>query len=221
MHDVFEKDVPYILEKKRELRFLNKMWGKILCCFLIFMAIYTIKLINNESSNKVMVVIQQQYSADYQNQVEAVFKLKSTGSAESVFKKNEGKPGAMSIILPVNGKIITYGKFENHPINGYALNKPGVDIIVVMHSSVIACYDGTVVETGYNKIYGNYVILNHDLNIYSLYAFLDEINVATGKQCQRGSILGAVRTNSYVPTKLVRFELWINGTGVNPVSMLG
>jgi hypothetical protein len=57
MQDMFEKEVPYIVEKKRELRLLNNLWIKILCCFTIFVFIYTIKLINNEASRKLMVVI--------------------------------------------------------------------------------------------------------------------------------------------------------------------
>jgi hypothetical protein len=91
MQDMFEKEVPYIVEKKRELRLLNNLWIKILCCFTIFVFIYTIKLINNEASRKLMVVIKEQYSSDYQNDVEEVLNLKLSGNAESVFRNKNAK----------------------------------------------------------------------------------------------------------------------------------
>lgn len=221
MHEVFEKEVPYIIEKKRELRILNNLWMKILCCFAIFVLIYTIKLINNEASKKMMVVIREQYSADYQNDIEEVLHLKLSGNAESVFGNKKERTKQMSIVLPVNGKIITYGKFENHPVNKYTLNKPGLDIAVFMQSPVIACYDGSVVETGYNRYYGNYCILRHDIDIFSLYAFLDETKVSPGMQCKRGNEIGTVKTNNYTTSKIVHFELWIQGNSVNPISLLG
>ena len=134
MQDMFEKEVPYIVEKKRELRLLNNLWIKILCCFTIFVFIYTIKLINNEASRKLMVVIKEQYSSDYQNDVEEVLNLKLSGNAESVFRNKNAKIKQISVVLPVNGKIITYGKYENHPVNRYLISKPGVDIAVMMQS---------------------------------------------------------------------------------------
>jgi murein DD-endopeptidase MepM/ murein hydrolase activator NlpD len=221
MQDMFEKEVPYIVEKKRELRLLNNLWIKILCCFTIFVFIYTIKLINNEASRKLMVVIKEQYSSDYQNDVEEVLTLKLSGNAESVFRNKNAKIKQISVVLPVNGKIITYGKYENHPVNRYLISKPGVDIAVMMQSPVIACYDGKVTEVGYNRYYGNYVIMQHDEEVYSLYAFLDDIKVDVGTQCKRGNEIGAVKTGSYIPSKIVHFELWIQGKSVNPISMLG
>ncbi|HBN83947.1 MAG TPA: hypothetical protein DDZ89_08895 [Clostridiales bacterium] len=221
MEELFEKDVPHIVERKRELRFLSNLWIKILCCFIIFVFIYSIKLVNNEKSNKLMVVIKEQYHSDYQQDVEEVLHLKLSGNAESVFRNKNGKSNQMSIVLPVNGKITTYGKFENHPVNRYVIGKPGVDIAVVMQSGVIACYDGTVAETGYNRFYGNYIILQHDTDIYSLYSYLDEIKVSVGTQLKRGNEIGVIKTASHIPTKIVHFELWIQGNSANPISLLG
>ena len=221
MEELFEKDIPHVVEKKRELRLLGNLWIKILCCFIIFVFIYSIKMINNESSKKLMVVIKEQYNSDYQQDVEEVLHLKLSGNAESVFRNKDGKIKQMSIVLPVNGKITTYGKYENHPVNRYVLSKPGVDISVVMQSSVIACYDGTVAETGYNRYYGNYVVLHHDTDIYSLYTFLDEIKVSTGVELKRGNEIGMIKTGNHISSKIVHFELWIEGNSVNPISMLG
>lgn len=221
MEEFIEKDVPHIVERKRELRLLSNLWIKVLCCFIIFVVIYSVSLINNERTKKLMIVIKEQYSSDYQQDIEEVLKIKLPGNAESVFRNKNNKQNNLSIVLPVNGKITTYGKYENHPVNRYLIGKPGIDISVVMPSGVIACYDGTVAETGYNTYYGHYVIIRHETDIYSLYSFLDEVKVTVGTQLKKGNEIGVVRPQNFIPSKIIHFELWFQGGSLNPIGLLG
>src|SRR5437867_11443585 len=66
----------------------------------------------------------------------------------------------------------------------------GFDLASLRGSPVPAGNTGRVVFAGPLGIYGNTVILDHGLGLFSLYGHLSEVGVATGTQVARGDPIG-------------------------------
>lgn len=57
---------------------------------------------------------------------------------------------------------------------------------------VISSMDGKVVAIDYMDGYNNYIVIEHPNQFYTVYANLDEINVAEGQSLKRGEVLGTL-----------------------------
>lgn len=66
----------------------------------------------------------------------------------------------------------------------------GVDLASVAHAKIPAGNDGIVVFAGYLGIYGNTVILDHGLGLFSMYSHMNEIRVSVGDKVERGETIG-------------------------------
>lgn len=99
---------------------------------------------------------------------------------------------------------------------------PGIDITARQGRTVIATADGTVAEAGNDaKKYGNYVLINHDNQVQTLYASLSRVSVQKGQQIKSGDLLGIIGTS--MPTAAishsvdrVHYAISKSGEWVNP-----
>lgn len=75
--------------------------------------------------------------------------------------------------------------------NFYQPGHQAIDIVLDEGSPVLAMADGYVATAGWSDIgYGNYVVINHGNNFYSLYGHLDGFYVKEGDYVNRESIIG-------------------------------
>lgn len=107
------------------------------------------------------------------------FNISKNASFESY--KHNGK-------LPISRN---YG-MRRHPIKKRLLMHGGIDISIPRKSKVFSSEKGWVFFSGYRKGYGYCVIICHYSNIFTLYAHLDKIAVATGDVVHAGQIVGLV-----------------------------
>ncbi len=91
---------------------------------------------------------------------------------------------------PVTGVNVSmpFGGYEDHFGTDYASSE-GDD--------VFACADGTVIETGTDDEYGNYVIVEHGNLYYSMYANLGTISAETGKEVNAGDRIAQIGISGY------------------------
>lgn len=77
----------------------------------------------------------------------------------------------------------------------------GVDFMAANGTPVLAAGDGTVVFAGtestavhvpWGDFYGNFIVIDHGNDIYTLYAHLSKINVAVDQQVKVGDVIGEV-----------------------------
>jgi murein DD-endopeptidase MepM/ murein hydrolase activator NlpD len=66
----------------------------------------------------------------------------------------------------------------------------GSDHASISHALVPAGNAGLVVFADYLGIYGNTVILDHGLGLFSMYSHLSEIQVSAGDKVERGDAIG-------------------------------
>ena len=92
-----------------------------------------------------------------------------------------------SLIWPIPGcyNISSSFGWREAPVEGASTYHNGIDISASVGTSVIASADGKVVFTGYNRIRGHYLKVDHGessagVNIITLYQHLSKIEVSEG-----------------------------------------
>jgi murein DD-endopeptidase MepM/ murein hydrolase activator NlpD len=92
----------------------------------------------------------------------------------------------------------------------------GVDLASVAHAPIEAANDGIVAFTGLLGIYGNAVIIDHGLGLFSLYGHLSSINTNVGKAVKKEEIIGHSGTSGLAGGDHLHFGILIGGQFVNP-----
>jgi murein DD-endopeptidase MepM/ murein hydrolase activator NlpD len=93
----------------------------------------------------------------------------------------------------------------------------GFDLAALRANPVPAGNDGRVVFAGPLGIYGNAVLLDHGLGLFSLYGHLSEIAVSRGATVERGDLLGKTGETGLAGGDHLHFSMLLHGTYVDPV----
>lgn len=114
---------------------------------------------------------------------------------------------------------------------GYA-NHKGIDFCTrgatgnTYGKAIRAAADGTVYSAEYHYSWGNNVYINHGNGVYTRYAHCSSIVVSAGQTVKQGEIIAYVGNTGNVSPRPsasnphagahLHFEVWVNGTRVNP-----
>lgn len=93
----------------------------------------------------------------------------------------------------------------------------GEDLASLVHSPVPAGNRGTVVLAEPLGIYGNTVILDHGLGLFSMYSHLSQMAVKAGDQVDKGQILGRTGSTGLAGGDHLHFSVLVHGAFVNPL----
>lgn len=93
----------------------------------------------------------------------------------------------------------------------------GYDLSVTKHYPVEASNSGTVAFTGDLGIYGNVVILDHGLGLFTLYGHLSSIDVKVGDAVAQRQILGKTGETGLAAGDHLHFGIYLDGVAVLPV----
>ncbi len=93
----------------------------------------------------------------------------------------------------------------------------GVDLASVARSQVPAANRGKVVFCDNLGIYGNTVIIDHGMGLFSLYAHLSSIEVKPGQMVEKGAVIGLTGRSGLAGGDHLHFSMLIDGTFVNPI----
>lgn len=92
----------------------------------------------------------------------------------------------------------------------------GVDLAAPYGSSILAAYDGVVVSASYSSTMGNYVMIDHGDNLYTIYMHASSLNVSTGDKVKRGDKIAAVGSTGRSTGNHLHFSVRLNGNYVSP-----
>ena len=95
-----------------------------------------------------------------------------------------------------------------------------IDIAGNYSSPVYAADSGRVEAVGWGRGYGNRIIINHGNGIKTLYAHESKLFVSVGDSVSRGQTIGMVGCTGWCTGPHVHFEVYVNGSKVNPLTYL-
>lgn len=138
----------------------------------------------------------------------------------SVVKKGVKNPyydGVRFLNNPLKDASVT-SVFGEARTGGY---HKGIDLAKNLGEEVHSAYEGTVIFSDYNNGgYGNLVIVQHENDMQTYYAHLNEIYVSKGQYIGTEEVLGTVGTTGYSTGPHLHFELRVGGNPVDPTQYI-
>ena len=123
-------------------------------------------------------------------------------------------------IYPIRGRLTSPFGYRKDPFTGVRSFHSGIDLAAPTGTAVKATLDGKIAETGFNRIFGNYVTITHDRGYQSLYGHLSAIYVKRGQYVTQGTAVGAVGNTGYSTGPHLHLSIYKNGSLINPFSVL-
>lgn len=117
--------------------------------------------------------------------------------------------------LPGGGRVSCQFGYRTDP---YPSNHTGVDLAISSGSPIVASKSGTVASVvSSNTGYGNCIIVNHGDGTSTRYAHCSKMYVSKGQKVSQGETIAAVGSTGMSTGPHLHFEIYINGTRVNPL----
>jgi murein DD-endopeptidase MepM/ murein hydrolase activator NlpD len=127
------------------------------------------------------------------------------------------------IQLPNSKVLSTYGVERFYYYKGQQVSQSrhmGYDFASVERAPVPASSDGVVAFVGTLGIYGNVVLIDHGLGLFSLYGHLSESSVKEGQYVKKGDIIGRTGTTGLALGDHLHFGILVHGQEVDPIYWL-
>jgi len=121
-----------------------------------------------------------------------------------------------TFIWPVRGPISSPFGYRINPFSGNRVFHSAIDIVVNRGTSIKATREGKVADTGYNAVFGNYVIIQHADGYQSLYAHLDTVLCRKGVNVIQGEVIGRSGNTGQSTGPHLHFSIFHNGQAVDP-----
>ena len=106
------------------------------------------------------------------------------------------------------------------PFTGVTSSHTGIDMACPTGTPIYASMSGKVVVAGWNNIFGNYVIINHENGYQTLYGHMSKILTTSGQRVNQGSRIGLVGSTGYSTGPHLHFTVYKNGKLVDPQTLL-
>ena len=100
---------------------------------------------------------------------------------------------------------------------GYDLQHLGIDLRAPMKTKIYAVNDGKVVLATKLPNYGNIIVIDHGLGLFSLYLHLDKFDVSLGQMVKQNQIIGLSGDTGYASGPHLHFSVKDNGSSVDPI----
>ena len=113
-----------------------------------------------------------------------------------------------------------YG-YRLHPITHDYKFHHGVDIPAPTGTNIGAARSGTVIEVGSTAARGNYIKVQHDDGLVTLYQHCNSILAQQGDKVAQDQTIATVGSTGKVTGPHLHLEVWKNGKAVDPMQYLG
>ena len=125
-------------------------------------------------------------------------------------------------VWPLRGKITS--KYGSRYIFGSYSFHSGLDIAASYGSSIVAADGGKVIFSGRGSgstwSYGNYVVIDHENGLQTIYAHCSSLNVKTGDRVYQGQTIARVGDSGRATGAHCHFQVKLHGTTVSPYNYL-
>ena len=124
--------------------------------------------------------------------------------------------------LPISAQFrwsSPYG-YRIDPIANVKSFHTGTDMACPTGTPILAAMSGKVTTTGLNRVYGNYVIIDHGNGYQTLYAHMSKIIASKGQWVSQGTRIGLVGSTGYSTGPHLHFTVYKNGKLIDPMTVL-
>lgn len=138
---------------------------------------------------------------------------------------NDPPSSSKFLAYPTKNVHITsrYG-YRMHPVLGYLRLHAGTDFRAYCGTPIYASAGGRVQWARYVSGFGNQVMINHGTvggaNLMTSYNHFSRFAVSSGQKVKKGQLVGYSGTTGTSTACHLHFEVYVNGSTVNPMSML-
>jgi len=161
-------------------------------------------------------------------QEESIKKMEEEVRREEASNGGSSGPviGEGSMLWPTISKRITsrYG-YRKDPATGVQKLHNGVDIGAVKPGvwgdPIYAAASGTVTNTTFDTVGGNWIWIYHGNGMYTVYMHCSKQLVKVGDKVKRGDTIGLMGSTGYSTGAHLHFAVRLNGSYVNPEPYIG
>ena len=137
----------------------------------------------------------------------------SGGAVNEISKK-------YSFAIPVNGVLSSPFGMRKDPATGDEKLHTGIDIETYGGSLIRAALDGTVLESGSERAYGNYIRIKHDDGIETVYANCSKLIAEKGQKVKKGDVVARMGDAVISAGTHLHFEIWKDGKVLDPLKFI-
>lgn len=158
------------------------------------------------------------YEAEIAEQTSVIEALEAAVAAdrESLWGERVYNGGMFCWPAPSYTRISDDYGYRQHPILNVQQFHTGVDMAAPGGTSILAAYDGVVVQAAYNPSMGNYVMIDHGSGLFTIYMHAQKLLVSTGDEVSRGEKIATVGTTGRSTGNHLHFGVRLNGSYVSP-----
>lgn len=120
---------------------------------------------------------------------------------------------AIDLIWPATGKIV-------RRFSASTPKSDGIDIQFEKSTEIRAAAEGKVVYSGYKSNYGNLVIIHHNHNFFTIYAYLHTIFAKEGTEIKQNDIIGLADKTETKTVPTLHFEVRNEAKPLDPTKYL-
>jgi len=102
----------------------------------------------------------------------------------------------------------------------FSWRHPGVDIAGPISNDIYAAAAGTVIFSGWQRGYGNTIIVDHGDGKKTRYAHASKLFVSAGESVSRGEVIAKVGSTGRSTGPHLHFEVYVGKSRVNPFSLI-
>ena len=124
-----------------------------------------------------------------------------------------------SFIIPIKGEYVSSFGTRTNALTGESHFHSGLDISANMGTSIKAALAGEVIEVGSTPEYGNYIKLQHNDGMKTVYAFCSTLIAKKGQKINQGDVIAKVGDAEGLEGSL-HFEVWKDNKAVDPEKLL-
>lgn len=121
---------------------------------------------------------------------------------------------------PLYGVITSPFGYRDHPILQSRSFHTGIDIAAPEGDIIGSFADGTVLQVGYNNVYGNFLLIGHGDTYRSFYGHTSKVLVKEGQQVSIGQSVAEVGTTGLSTGPHLHFEVRRGEKRLDPVKFV-
>ena len=152
-----------------------------------------------------------------------LYRYTPQGSDFADYFHEDGQSSKKTLMkTPIEGaRLSSYYGNRKHPVLGYNRMHKGVDFSAPTGTPIMAAGDGVIERSSWYGSFGNYLRIRHNGTYKTIYAHMSKYGrgIKKGVRVKQGQIIGYVGASGRVTGRHLHYEVFMNGSQVNPVTL--